>query len=370
MVVNDGAGWRKNYYKEIVSLLNPVWNEGVLPERLRLPISSTGCMFEFGGSKYSSGKAMLIATPSGFPNAAIALKNRVTNGLHAASRVWVGCLVGIAHHQFGVTTAGIYILESMESTPDENFKKAGNFRLLTGVIRQDPTIIHELDWISPYDRTYPGLRKLSIHLLKKVEMFECKIPMYLEPFRVIHQNRSTEPKFKDLIQNTEFSIDENTSDLVPIYIKIARHLAEVKECEFWAQLEMFVVDACYQYHFAYPFVYAILCHHVTNGNLDTHVYVGFQKGIKQTLLFHHTGWLYHHKGVKIPVEQSEWRDKGKITSIDLGNYITSNYNQSFLYTLLGVKGGGINRLLETINQSKERCIYVPLKYSLCLRSYK
>ena len=85
MVIQKNAFWRKQYHKELLSAIQDLLGKpSDLPEYLTLPVSSKSSMFEFGGSKYSSGTAMVVATPSGFPNAAIALKQRKVNGLHAA----------------------------------------------------------------------------------------------------------------------------------------------------------------------------------------------------------------------------------------------------------------------------------------------
>ena len=370
MVLSDGIGWRKTYYQEVSKLLEPITNGGELPEILNLPVSSSGCMFELGGSKYSSGKAMLIATPSGFPNAAIALKNRVVNGVHAASKVWAGCLIGIAHHQFGVTTIGIYVLTGLYSTPDAFFKKTGQLKLITGLIKEDPVIVHKLNWLSPYDKTYPGIKKLATCLLRKLEMFECRVPLYLEPFRIIYSNRATEPKFKELMNNTSLSLDNSFSELTPLYAQISKSIAEVKSCDIWTKLENTLIDICYQYHFTYPFVYLLLCHHVSNETLETHAFVCFQRGIKSTLEFHHTGWKYTHTGIFLSTNKEAISMKTRVVSYDFQSYINGNYNSSFFYVLLGIRGGGIKKLLESIEKSKDRCTYVLLKYALCIKSYR
>lgn len=370
MIVSDGVGWRKVYYQEICKLFDPIINGGELPEVLHLPISSSGCMFELGGSKYSSGKAMLVATPSGFPNAAIALKNRVINGVHAASRVWAGCLIGVAHHQFGITTIGIYQLASINSTPDQFFQKSGKLKLIAGLIKEDPTIVHRLNWLSPYDKTYPGIKKLAHCLLKKLEMFECKIPLYLEPFRIIHSNRATEPKFKDLMNNTSLIPDSTLSDLTPLYIRISKSIAEIKDCNIWAKLESILIDTCHQYHYTYPFVYVLFCHHVSNEILETHAFVCFQRSKKSILEFHHTGWKYTHSGIFLATNKDAISMETHVVSYDFQSYIAENYNNSFLYALLGIRGGGIKKLLEDIEKSKDRCTYVLLRYALCIKSYR
>ena len=370
MVISDGVGWRKVYYQEACKALNPIANEGKLPDTLTLPISSSGCMFELGGSKYSSGKAILIATPSGFPNAAIALKNRVVNGVHAASRVWIGCLIGIAHHQFGITTIGIYLLTSVESTPDKFFKKSGKLKLITGLVKEDPAVVHQLNWLSPYDKTYPGIKKLAVCLLKKLEMFECKIPLYIEPFRIIHSDRVTEPKFKELINNASLIPDNTLSDLTPLYIRISKSIAEVKDCDIWMKLENTLVDTCYQYHFTYPFVYVLFCHHVSNEILETHAFVCFQRSNKSILEFHHTGWKYTHTGIFLSTNKEAISMETRVISYDFQSYLANNYNNSFFYALLGIRGGGIKKLLSDIEKSKDRCTYVLLKYALCIKSYR
>lgn len=361
MVNKDGIGWRKSYYDEVTRLLAGHWKKGKLPEDLQLPISATGSMFELGGSKYSSGHVLMIATPSGFPNAAIVLRNRAANGVHVASKVWPGCLIGIAHHQFGVTTLGVFRLESIIATPQARFKQAGVFKKLVGLDKVSSLAAHDTAWLLPYSKTYPGLKKLVRYLLHKLEIFECKMPIYIEPFRIIYQNRSTEPCFKKLLQNTDLLDSKHEgSELTPQYVKIEKNMAETKEYTNFGQLEQELIDACFQYHFQFPYVYLLLCHHLTSRDLKTHAFVCFQEGINKTLMFHRTGYLYHHCGA----------GEDGPASYELEGYIAGSYNRSYLYTLLGVKGGGIRNLVNTIKQSREGCIYVPLKYALCYRSYR
>lgn len=338
-----------------------------LPTTLSLPTSDKFCMFEFGGSKFSSGVAMTIATPSGFPNSAIVLKQRKINGLHLCSRVWPNSLIGIAHHQYGITNIGIYRIKTIRKpqTDQELLFYPGNIaelELLVGVVQSLPDQVHDLRWLAPHDRKYPGLKKMTQVLLQKLESFDCILPMYFEPFRIIRKYSSKDPDFNKLMNNTDLTIDSNISDLVPQYVNIATNMSTLLEYHHYLRFENAILDVCQQVIRSNPFVYLLLCHHKSPGEfgteLLTHAFISYQENEGKKLMFHRTGYVYKHTG-------HECRQ-----STDFESFIKSNYNESYLHILLGVHGGGIPRLLDYIESSKDGCLYIPLKYSLCTRRYQ
>lgn len=314
-------------------------------------------MFEFGGSKYSSGTAMVIATPSGFPNSAIVLKQRKKNGLHVSSKVWMNCLVGIAHHQYGITNVGIYQVKKISKLDNDNNEVT--LELLTGLAQASPEQTRDTGWYNHHCRKYPGLKKLVNTLLEKLEMFECTTPMYFEPFRILRRYTRKDADFDKLMLDTNLEIDESVPDLVPRYILIEKNMAEIEEYKHFYQFEQALLEVCRHLAVSFPYVYVLYCHHpdVKTNGLITHAFISFQENEGKTLVFHRTGYVYHHSGI----------ESGRST--DLEAFIKSNYNDSYLHGLLGVHGGGINKLMKHIETSKDGCIYVPLKYALCTKKY-
>lgn len=348
----DGTGWRKKYYQSVIHQLT-VFRDGHLKPELVLPITSRHAMFEFGGSKYASGIAMLVATPSGFPNAAIVLKTRVPNGLHVASKVWIGCLVGIAYHKFGTTTVGIYRLDSIVNTTDETsaFGVEGVFSLVVGISKKSQDVAHDLRWLAPFDKRYPGLRRLTFQLLRKVELFGCTVPLYLEPFRTSSDSISALFKCTDLETL-------NTTDVTPKFVTLIKNMTQIQDFSLYSQLEPILIDLCYERSFFYPFVYLLLCHHLKDSELLTHIFVGYKDKTQKVFNVWKTGYCYTHYGIQ------------QNYSTDLEGYIATNYNRAYLYTLLGTTGGGISSLLKKIKMSKDGCHYVLLRYALSVDSTK
>lgn len=361
MVSGFDINWRKQYYQGIMRGLKDLCGKNTaLPPTLTLPASSKNCMFEFGGSKYSSGTAMVIATPSGFPNSAIVLKERRQNGLHVSSKVWINCLVGVAHHQYGITNIGIYQVKKILKVDQTNNEV--QLDLLIGISQANPEQTRDFNWFAPYQRKYPGLKKLVTTLLDKLETFNCTTPMYLEPFRIIRKYTQKDPDFNKLMLVTDLVIPENLSELVPKYVVIAKNMAETKSFNHFYQFEAELISTCKQLVSSFPYVYILFCHHNSpksddQSELLTHAFVAFQESEGKPLLFHKVCFVYQHTGTGI----------GKST--DLESFIRSNYNESYLHSLLGVHGGGIPRLLTYIANSKDGCLYVPLKYALCTKRY-
>lgn len=367
MVISNNTNWRQTYYQQVMTCLKEFCGKPAeIPATLTLPASDKNCMFEFGGSKYSSGTAMLVATPSGFPNSAIALKQRKRNGIHASSKIWINCLIGIAHHQYGITNIGIYQVKRIRKADSivqgTKLENVVDLELIVGLTQASPEQTRDLDWLSPYHRKYPGLRKLATVLLDKLEMFNCAIPMYLEPFRIIRKYTQKEPDFNKLMLYTDLTVPENLSELVPKYVIYEKNMAEVIRFDHFYQFENALTTTCQQLVQTYPFIYLLLCHHTSPGEsggveLLTHAFICSQENEGKPLLFHKTGYVYKHTGQEI----------GRST--DLEGFIRSNYNESYLHSLLGVHGGGIQRLLTYIKSSKDGCLYVPLKFVLCTRKY-
>lgn len=370
VVVTDGAGWRKRYYLKFKNAISRMQKVNYLPTRITLPVSSKNSMFELGGSWTTSGIAMLIATSSGFPNSAIALKSRRKNGLHAASRVWPGCLIGIASHKYGKMLIAIYRLEEIhdlnklqEGTDSCSGFKKGVFKFVTGIMDADITIARKLDWISPFDRIYAGIKKLANALIDKVVAYECTIPYYIEPFRAIDESRSTEPKLAHLLKHTNLSFDNIQSDEqnVSWCNKILENMAAVKPFIFYSKFEQEALEICSLYAGANSFVYLLLCHccpEQSDNKLQTFGFVCYQRESRSVLKFHSTGLQYQHTGLEHGY------------SSDLQSYIARNYNPDYFKTLFGINRNSIKQCLDKVHASQDKCSYVLLRHHLSEKRYR
>jgi hypothetical protein len=232
----------------------------------------------------------------------------------------------------------------------EDFQIHGKFSLVTGISKKSQEEAHDLRWVSPFDKKYPGIKKLVRILLKKVEYFECRMPLYLEPFRPSSDSLQT------LFKEIEPEIG-TTSLLVPKYISLIKYMDRIKQFSLYSQLETELLDLCYERSAYYPFVYLFLCHYLKDAELITNVFVGYKdKTIPLNIL--KTGYQYTHYGIQ------------QNYSTDLEGYINTNYNRAYLHTLLGTSSGGIGTLFKKIKQSKDGCHYVLLRYALSIDSTK
>lgn len=356
MVRSEGSGWKKRYYHDTMSKLNDVWNKSKLPKKIILPVSSRNSMFEMGGTNTVSGTALVIGTPSGFPNSAIIPDHRHVNGIHAISRVWNGCLIGIAHHDFGRVTAGIYRLKSIK-VDDSNPQRAGVFTHVCGITRADQTVADDINWVVPYDIPYKGIRRMARALLRKVFQYECTKAFYVEPLRVVDESSSKEPKLSTILQYTDLDLKDLESELTPWYVKIMRNMSEMVEHTSYRKFEAQAVSICDQYYPFWKFVYLILYHHVSYGELQTHGYIAYQKQAGGMLHFHPTGLVYRHQGLEYGY------------STDLQSYISMTYNSSYFGKILGVKRSSVKALLDRMERTKDHTHYAFFRYVYCNKSY-
>ena len=202
-----------------------------MPNTIKLPTSDRQCMFEFGGSKHTTGLTMLVATPSGFPNAAIVLANRKPNGLHVCSKVWPGCLICVATHQYGVINIGVYKIEKIEKAKplEEDDYCIATSSLVTGLVKATTEEAKMADWFKISETQYPGIRKLIRSTIDKLLMYRCDTPIYTEPFKLLRRYTRKDPDFSKLLMHTDLDIPEYVSHNTPQYAVIASSMKETQE---------------------------------------------------------------------------------------------------------------------------------------------
>ena len=353
--------WRKNYHKTVLNQFKKITGDiEKLPETLELPITDKKCMFEFGGSDHASGSVMIVSTASGYPNSAIVLHNRHPNGIHVCSRVWPGTLLGIATHKYGFINIGIYKVKNV----NDNLRKINDelslieVSLLAGKVHLEYTNTMDFRWLIHLEKKYPGIRKLAISTIEKLLDFRCTAPKYIEPFRALKATNKYDPCFSKLLLYTDLIITESASNLVPQNVIISSNMKVTNEYDSYLTYEKDIVDECKNlYELDKPFIYVYLNHLLNNNQLLTKTFIAYQEKNDTLLRFLKKEYVYKHIGF----EQKR--------SYDFESYILSNYNPTYMSLLLGVKNGGMGRLISNIEQSKDRCISVPLKFSLCTRKY-
>lgn len=183
MVMHQRAGWRKRYYKALMSACP---EKGPFPDICKLPVTSTGFMYEVGGASYASGFAFTIATASGKPNRAIPLFARRRNGLHSCTRVWNGCYVCIVRHKYSAFRVGVYRIIDIHPSPDQDFATAECKMVFHCEHRPDGSEIN------PELSAAPGIRHLIRAAVQKSTTYACSMPTYFEPFVALHEQKHSE----------------------------------------------------------------------------------------------------------------------------------------------------------------------------------
>lgn len=356
----SSRSWRKEYYQLAIHQFKKISGDiSNMPEEIELPISDKQCMFEFGGSKHASGSALIISTASGFPNSALVLHNRHPNGLHVCSRVWPGTLLGIATHKYGFINIGIYKVESS----NEIKKYASELSLIKasllagGTHMEYPATIN-FRWLIHLEKKYPGIRKLAQATIDKLLDFRCTTPMYIEPFKVLRTTSKYDANFSKLLTYTDLVETETTSNLLPYHAVISSNMKNTLEYNCYLQFESELIKQCKSlYELQKPFIYLYLNHLLFNKKFITKAFIAYQDKDSSILKFLRKEFIYNHIGYETN------------HSFDFESFILSNYNPTYMTILFGIKSGGIAKVLDLIESSKNRCISVPLKYSLCTKKY-
>lgn len=359
MLINSNITWRKQYHKKAIAALKCIVSTHLesMPEVLTLPASEKICMFEFGGSQHTSGIAMIVATPSGFPNTSIVLSNRKVNGLHVCSKVWVSCLIGVASHQYGIINAGIYRITDIKQLVEDNVDSmVVTAKLVSGATNLSSYQSDMHTWYKHSECKYPGIRKLAHSLIDKLLNYKCVNPTYIEPFKLLRRYTGKDPEFTKLLLRTDLDVTEYVSPDVPQYAIFNKCMKKIEEYSSYFAFEKALVTKCQELFTVHPYVYTYFCHYLKDDSLITQVFICYQQTENDILQVYRQSYMYIHSGID------------KCRSYDLESYIKSNYNPTYMATILNVNGG-INQLIKRIEQSKDKCVYVPLKYALCTKRY-
>ncbi len=172
--------WRKDLFLALRRQLQFLRERPVtFPEILTLSTGAKGNMFELGGQDHSSGMAMIIAAPSGKPTHSRILHRRWPNELHAAMKVWRGCLVAIGYHSMGKEALALYTVENVSISNEKNFGTVELKRLASKVGNpSDNKYWYEIESI-------PGVDAMVVALKEKLYYYNCSEPVYIEWFHNI-----------------------------------------------------------------------------------------------------------------------------------------------------------------------------------------
>ena len=361
MVNGISTQWRKEYYQEAIHQLKSIrGNIEKMPNEIELPITAKNCMFEFGGSKHSTGVAMLVSTASGFPNSAIVLHSRKPNGVHICSRVWPGTLICVAMHQYGIINIGVYKIKTIDK---QNKSISGGLsrvplELVAGITKSEYDQVVNNNWFAHHEKKYPGIRKLVYTTCNKLMDYRCITPMYTEPFKIIKRYNKKDPDFAKLMMHTDLIIPEYVSPVTPQYAVINSNIKDIVECNSFSVFESNILKECkLLYSQGVPYIYTSLYHYPQDCDFITQAFISYQDKSNTILKFIRKSFKYKHIGFNSK------------RSYDFESYIKSNYNPSYMAVLMNVESGGFGRLVDLCEQSKDRCVSVHLKYVWCTKKY-
>lgn len=351
MTIQSGT-WRTAYYTKAMKIIQAFRRHDVqFPEMLTLPCSTRNCMFEFGGSEHDRGLAMLIAKPSGCPNAGSALHKRRYNELHATIRVWPGSYVAIAAHEKGRVNAAIYIVDEIikKSSPEEAYSSTVSMNFddvkLRLVCSANDVSRNNTDWYQDIARN-PGIPGLVMALFNKLFTYRCVTPTYIEPF-----SRVTPDIFDVIIPRMVQCLDDslvNTSTTETVSFSASNDLNNNSFAEYHKQL----VDYATKLSQTNEFVYTLFRHYIDkdDGSLMTETsFVIANDSVVEDLHLAKKVFLYRHR-----------IDEGRTREVDnFMSYYDPSYKKIlFNHTVL-------EKLLQEIEESQKGDVLCFGKFILC-----
>ncbi len=175
--------WRKELFTKMRRSLQFLRERKIVfPEFLIMPTGAKGNLFEFGGQDHSSGMAMIVAAPSGKPTHSKILHRRWRNELHAAMKVWPGCLVAIGYHSMGKEALALYVVTKVTTTNDKTFGSVAMKKLAVKIGNSsDVTEWYKLEGI-------PDVSAMMDALKEKLYYYDCTEPIFIEWFHDIRKN--------------------------------------------------------------------------------------------------------------------------------------------------------------------------------------
>lgn len=175
--------WRKELFAKIRRTLQFLRERKIVfPEFLTMPTGAKGNLFEFGGQDHSSGMAMIVAAPSGKPTHSKILHRRWRNELHAAMKVWPGCLVAIGYHSMGKEALALYTVTKVTTTNDKTFGSVEMKKLASKIGNStENRYWYELEGI-------PDIHAMMAALKEKLYYYDCTEPIFIEWFHDIRKH--------------------------------------------------------------------------------------------------------------------------------------------------------------------------------------
>lgn len=175
--------WRKELFMKIRRTFQFLRERKIVfPEFLIMPTGAKGNLFEFGGQDHSSGMAMIVAAPSGKPTHSKILHRRWKNELHAAMKVWPGCLVAIGYHSMGKEALALYTVTKVTTTNDKTFGSVALKKLASKIGNSsDNSYWYELEGI-------PDVHAMMDALKEKLYYYDCTEPIFIEWFHDIRKS--------------------------------------------------------------------------------------------------------------------------------------------------------------------------------------
>lgn len=351
MTIQSGT-WRTAYYAKAMKTIQVFRrHDAQFPQMLTLPCSTRNCMFEFGGSEYDRGLAMLIAKPSGCPNAGSALHKRRYNELHATIRVWPGSYVAVAAHEKGRVNAAIYIVDEIikKSTPEEayNTTVSTNFDdvKLRLVCSANDVSKNNTDWYQEIAKN-PGISGLVAALFNKLFTYRCVTPSYIEPFSRVTPDIS-DVIVPRMIQCLEDSL-QDTETTETVSFSVSTDLNINSFAEYHKQL----IDYAAKLSQTNKFVYTLFRHYLDRDDESLMTETSFvvaNTSVVEDLHLAKKVFLYRHR-----------IDDGRTREVDnfMSCYDPSYKKILFNHTIL-------EKLLQGIEESQSGDVLCFGKFILC-----
>lgn len=352
MTIQSGT-WRAAYYTKAMKIIQVFRrHDSQFPQTLTLPCSTRNCMFELGGSEHDRGLAMLIAKPSGCPNAGSALHKRRYNELHATIRVWPGSYVAIATHEKGRANAAIYIVDEIikKSAPEEAFSATVSMNFddvkLRLVCSANDVSKNNTDWYQEIAKN-SGIQALVSALFSKLFTYRCVTPTYIEPFSRVTPDIS-DIVIPRMIQCLEDSLQDEGNVIETMSFSASTNLNTNSFAEYHKQL----VDYATKLSQSYEFVYTLFRHYLDkeDGSLITETsFIVANESVVEDLHLAKKVFLYRHR-----------IDEGRTREVDnfMSCYDPSYKKILFNHTIL-------EKLLQGISESPSGDVLCFGKFILC-----
>lgn len=207
----DGRiNWRAQYVSKVQNVIRTISGDRIspAPEQIELPVyvkttahDTIYYMYEFGGSGYNFGNAMIIGDAGGFPSVKgkfmpIGQTMRQTaNTIQAEIPVWPGCVVGLASHNSGKSTFALYSITSVNEgdTKTDSYAKLDLLAFVKGA--DNHTGSSKICWYSDIQNRVVNVVNFVDVLSTKLYSTDCTLPKFIEWFSILPKQRELRTKF-------------------------------------------------------------------------------------------------------------------------------------------------------------------------------